>query len=87
MKLYKSYVFKDKDPAIDKLRTLVQDTYGELNGRALRQIEQSGGPSFGCMNAWFFGDTKRPTNPTIEAAGRAMGFERRWVRMKKRNGK
>jgi|SRR5215510_147641 len=81
--LYKSYVFRDKDPAIDKLRNLVERHFGRpLNGHDLHEITDDGGPSTSCMRAWFFGKTKRPTNPTLEAAGRAMGYERVWQRMK-----
>lgn len=81
-KTYASYVFKTKDPVIDQLRTLAEDFYGKrVNGNSLKQIEEAGGPSASCMRAWFFGKTRRPQNPTIEAAGRSMGWKRKWVRM------
>ena len=76
--IYRSYVFKDKDPAIDALRTVVQDYYGKLTQHELGDIEVSGGQTKGCMSNWFFGKTKRPQNATLEAAGRAMGYERVW---------
>jgi len=80
--LYKSYVFKDKDPAIDELRTIVERHFGHrVTGSDLAEIEKDGGPSIGCMRGWFFRDTKRPQNPTLEAAGRAIGYERVWRRM------
>jgi hypothetical protein len=83
LRLYKAYNFRDKDPVIDQLRTMAEDTYGvKVNGKSLKQIEKGGGPSAACMRAWFFGTTRRPQNPTIEAAGRAMGFQRVWQRMK-----
>ena len=78
-KLYKSYVFRDKDPAMDVLRTLVEDSFGHRVSNAdLEQIEADGGPSTGCMQGWFFGKTKRPQNATLEAAGRAIGYHRVW---------
>ena len=80
--LYKSYVFKDKDPVIDELRTLVESTYGKLDAKSLTQIHEEGGPTVACMHQWFHGKTKRPQNPTIEAAGRAMGYQRIWRKMK-----
>ena len=81
-KIYSSYMFKTKDPVIDELRTMTENHYGKrVNGNSLKQIEEAGGPSASCMRAWFFGKTKRPQNPTVEAAGRAMGFKRKWVRM------
>lgn len=62
MKLYGSYVFKTKDPAIDALRTVMQDTTGDrkLTHKTLKQIEIDGGPSTTCMKGWFFGKTRRP---------------------------
>lgn len=83
LKLYRAYNFRDKDPVIDQLRTMAEETYGvKVNGKSLRQIENKGGPSVACMRSWFFGTTKRPQNPTTEAAGRAMGFQRVWQKMK-----
>jgi hypothetical protein len=80
MKLYKSYMFKNKDPVIDELRTLVADTYERVGFKAYQKIEADGGPSISCMTAWFEGDTKRPQSASVEAAGRALGFKRVWVR-------
>jgi len=80
--IYKSYMFKTKDPVIDELRTLAEDFFGRrVNNKSLSVITEAGGPSITCMRAWFFGKTKRPINPTIEAAGRAMGWKRKWVKM------
>jgi hypothetical protein len=82
--IYKSYVFRDKDPAIDELRTLTEKHFGRrINAQDLAHIAESGGPTVGCMRSWFFGITKRPTNPTLEAAGRAMGYERVWRRQQR----
>ena len=86
MKIYGAYVFRTKDPAIDQLRTLIEDHYGKRvkDRGVLTDIATQGGPSLACMRAWFFGETKRPQNPTLEAAGRSMGYERRWQRMKEK---
>lgn len=82
-RLYKSYVFKNKDPAIDELRTLAEDYWGErVSGSVLRDMENNGGPTKSCMQQWFFGKTKRPQSATLEAAGRSIGFKRTWVKMK-----
>lgn len=78
---YGSYVFRDKDPVIDELRTLLEDELGgRLTRRGLRVIEHSGGPKVGTTANWFFGVVRRPANPGVEACGRAAGFRRRWVR-------
>lgn len=81
--LYKSYVFRGKDKAIDELRTVVEDHFGHrVTTKDLKQIEESGGPKRNTMHAWFFGKTERPQSATLEAAGRAIGYRRAWVRMK-----
>lgn len=85
MRVYKSYLFKDKEPVIDMTRTLFEDFFGRrIDGKMLAEIEKSGGPTTGCMRGWFFGETKRPKNETIEASGRAIGYERVWVKQKKK---
>lgn len=82
LKIYKSYSFRTKDPAINELRTIVEDHFGRrVNRKDLGKIEEAGGPTTGCMSAWFFGKTMRPQNPTLEAAGRAIGMRRKWVKM------
>jgi hypothetical protein len=81
-RVYGSYLFKDKEPVIDETRTLFEDVFGErINNKMFSKIEEDGGPTTSCMRAWFFGDTKRPKNETIEAAGRAIGYRRKWVKM------
>lgn len=82
---YKAYNFKDRDPAIDELRNIAEEHFGHrLTGRELRAIEDAGGPTTSCMRAWWIqGTTMRPTNPALEAAGRAIGFERVWRKVTK----
>jgi hypothetical protein len=77
MPIYRSYVFREKDPVIDQLRGLMG------NHVTIGQIVKDGGPSDSCMRNWFYGETRRPQNATIEAAGRAMGYERRWQKMRR----
>lgn len=84
MKIYESYLFRTKDPAIDEFRTVVQEAYGKkITVKNLVDIEKLGGPTAGCMAEWFWGKTKRPQNATLEAAGRALGYKRVWVENKK----
>jgi hypothetical protein len=81
--LYKAYLFKDKDPSIYQLRNLAEEFIGEkVTRKNLRQIETAGGPKIETMHQWFYGKTKRPTNAALEAAGRAIGWERKWSKMK-----
>lgn len=85
MKLYQSYVFRDKDPAIDAIRTVMQDHFGKQNlaHEDYHDVEEKGGPTAGCIKSWFEGKTRRPQNATLEAAGRALGYHRVWRRMPK----
>jgi hypothetical protein len=84
MRLYKSYVFRNKDPVIDELRTIIQDETGDkrLESKTLKAIEEDGGPTVACMQGWFRGKTKRPQSASLEACGRAVGYKRGWIRMK-----
>lgn len=80
MKLYKSYMFRSKDPAIDELRTVLQTAFGKLDKKTYKEVEIAGGPTAGTLREWFVGKTKRPQNATLEAAGRAVGMKRVWVK-------
>jgi hypothetical protein len=85
--IYQSYVFKDKDPVIGELRSLLEDRFKRvLVGKDLRHVSSHGGPSVGAMRSWFWGKTRRPTNATIEAAGRSVGYERVWRRRRDLEG-
>ena len=81
MRLYRSYMFTNKDPVIDEMRTLLQDQYGsgKLTHKSLKNVEEAGGPTPTTIQNWLYGDTKRPQNASIEAAGRAIGMKRVWV--------
>ena len=82
MKTYKAYRFTGKDPVIDELKKLTERSLGDASSRSLRTVSNSGGPATSTMNAWYRGKTMRPNNSTIEAAGRALGFKRVWVKKK-----
>jgi len=85
MKTYSAYRFREKDPVIDEIRTLVEDHFGRrVNSKDFGAVKESGGPAAGTMAGWFFGKTRRPQSATIEAAGRALGYKRKWVKL---NGK
>jgi hypothetical protein len=79
--LYGAYLFRDKDPSIDGLRTKIQDKFGRLDRKVLRQLQNNGGATVGCTSGWFFGKTMRPQNASLESTGRAAGFKRAWVDM------
>jgi hypothetical protein len=79
---YGSYMFKDKDPVIDELRSIIVQERGKLSNKVLTQIHVEGGPSVAAMSNWFFGDTMKPQNPSAEACGRSVGYHRVWEKMK-----
>ena len=75
LKLYTSYNFVDKDPVIDKMRTLVKRegfSYGEISGKS--------GVSASTMHNWFEGKTKRPQYATVMAVAGALGYRSVFVR-------
>lgn len=73
--VYRSYLFKEKDPDIDHLRTIIRDE-GVTEG----QLHAMSGVSTTTFKNWFRGPTKRPTNAALTAAGAALGYERAWTK-------
>lgn len=76
MKIYKSYMFRNKDPIIDKLRTIVKDSmisYVELSANS--------GVSTGTLHNWFYGETRRPQFASTMAVARALGYDLELVRV------
>jgi len=70
LRLYRSYIFRDKDPAIDKIRTIVQD-----EGVDETQLHVLSGVSTTTFANWFRGDTLRPQHATLAAAAAALGYD------------
>ena len=67
MHLYKTYSFKEKDPIIDKVRTIIQDqklSYAEIERRT--RVSPS------TLYNWFSGPTKRPQHASIKAVIRSL---------------
>jgi hypothetical protein len=70
VKSYKTYRFINKDPIIDKLRTLKLDT-----GMSAMDIERASGLKSGTQNNWFKGGTRRPQHASVAAFVGACGYE------------
>lgn len=70
LKPYKTYMFRNKDPIIDKVRTAVEDS-----GTSHRKISQDSGVSTSAMNGWFYGATRRPQFATVNAVLRSIGYD------------
>lgn len=70
MKTYKSYLFRDKDPVIDQVRTAIEDS-----GVKWAFIEHKSGVTTQTLHNWFSGPTKRPQHATVRAVLRAIGYD------------
>ena len=67
---YKSYSFVDKDPIIDEIRTIYQES-----GVNYKWLHDNSGVSQGTLTNWFSGKTKKPQAATINAVLRSMGYK------------
>lgn len=75
LNLKKSYNFVDKDDIIDRLRTAMDDadvsvSYAATKSGVCRQT----------MNNWFSGKTRKPQVATLNAVGKLVGLQLRWVK-------
>jgi hypothetical protein len=77
LRIYRTYNMIDKDPAIDKVRTIVQDEGLFKNLGAVADISSV---SASTLNAWFHGDTMRPQNATIQAVLSSLGYKTEYVK-------
>jgi transcriptional regulator with XRE-family HTH domain len=68
-KPYKSYNFINKDPVVDRLRTIIAD-----EGMNYKEIHEASGVSTATMWAWFKGPTRRPTHAAVAAVAATMGY-------------
>jgi transcriptional regulator with XRE-family HTH domain len=75
LKLYTSYNFVDKDPVIDKVRTLVK-----REGLKYSEISALSGVTTSTMHNWFEGKTRRPQYATVLAVVHALGYRSVFVR-------
>lgn len=66
--LYKTYVFRDKDPVIDVLRTAKADAKAKDSA-----IAATSGVSSSTLHGWFGGKTRKPQFATVVAVARAIG--------------
>jgi hypothetical protein len=67
---YKSYSFIDKDPIIDQIRTIYQDS-----GANYMWIKEHSGVSPNTLVNWFGGKTRRPQAATVNAVLRCLGYQ------------
>lgn len=70
MKLYKTYMFRTKDPIIDAFRTAFSDS-----GMTKAQLVKESNVSAGTFNGWLGGKTRRPQFATMAASIRGLGAD------------
>ena len=76
---YKSYSFVDKDPMIDQVRTVIQDSK-----RTYKDIANDSGVTANTIRNWLDGNTKKPQAATFNAVLRALGWKLGIVPMSQR---
>jgi transcriptional regulator with XRE-family HTH domain len=77
--MYKSYSWKgDKDPVIDKIHTMLNDT-----GANYGEAAKLSGVGRSTIVHWIEGKTMRPNYCTIAAVAGALGYEATFVRRKR----
>ena len=75
LSLYKSYSFRDKDPVIDEVRTLIQ-----AEEFSYKDIHEASGVSVSTLYNWFEGTTKKPQYATVMAVVYALGYKSKFIR-------
>lgn len=80
VRIYRTYNFIDKDPIIDKVRTVLQD---EGLAEKLGIVAELAGVSKTTLDNWFEGITKRPQNYTVQAVVTSVGYESHFRRVNK----
>jgi transcriptional regulator with XRE-family HTH domain len=78
--VYRSYSFKDKDPVIDRLRSLVQK-----EGLSYGEVHVISGVSDTTLRNWFEGETRRPQYATVAAVTSSLGYTTKFVRARNVN--
>jgi hypothetical protein len=79
LRVYRTYNYVDKNPVIDKVRTLVQD---EGLFKQLKIVHEISGVSTTTLDNWFNGDTRSPQHATIAAVITSLGYEETFVKKK-----
>jgi transcriptional regulator with XRE-family HTH domain len=67
---YRSYSFIDKDPIIDRMRTVIAD-----EGVSYAEVHAISDVAVSTLYNWFEGKTRRPSHCTVAAVVNALGYE------------
>jgi hypothetical protein len=79
LRIYRTYNMVDKNPVIDKVRTLVQD---EGLIKKLQIVHEISGVSTSTLDNWFNGTTRSPQHATIAAVVTSLGYREEFVKDK-----
>jgi hypothetical protein len=81
----KGYRFKDRDPVLEEVTNLIEksglstNAISELTAKVSHNTVKV---SPGTMDRWLNGKTFKPQNYTVSWVGYALGYERRWQKLK-----
>lgn len=79
IRTYRTYSYIDKNPVIDKVRTLIQD---EGLIKRLGIVHEISGVSTSTLDNWFNGTTRSPQHSTIAAVITSLGYQEEFVKKK-----
>jgi len=79
---YRCYNYVNKNPVIDKVRTVLQDE-GVYSKKKRGMLHALSGVSVSTYDGWFEGNTKNPQHATIAATLASIGYEERFVKTAK----
>jgi transcriptional regulator with XRE-family HTH domain len=79
LRVYRTYSYVDKNPVIDKVRTLIQD---EGLMKELKIVHEISGVSTSTLDNWFNGETRSPQHATIAAVITSLGYEETFQKKK-----
>lgn len=79
IRIYRTYSYVEKNPVIDKVRTLIQD---EGLIKELKIVHEISGVSTSTLDNWFNGATRSPQHATIAAVITSLGYEETFQKRK-----
>lgn len=81
----RGYRFQDRDPAMEELCDLI-DKSGMDVMQICREVSKATGGAYNVANStiynWLNGVTRRPSNYTMTWVGFALGYERKWSKVR-----
>jgi hypothetical protein len=77
LRVLRTYRYIDKNPVIDKMRTVLQD---EHLFTKLGLVHELSGISTSCLHALFHGNTRNPQHRTVAGVMTALGYREEFVK-------